>query len=123
MQTQADNLRNIFTGLAFTNPQQHARMAQDIGVEPMRGVSGGYGSDTPMSDSGKTFTDAGAQIQKGVHATAGSQTDRKKRPTLTESKVHTTGYEPSFANTSSVCLRGSAVCTSQISSTMPTTRR
>jgi hypothetical protein len=103
METQAANLRNMFTGLAFTDPQQHARMAADIGVQPMRGVSGGYGSDTPMSDPEKTFTDAGAQTHKGVHATAGSQTDAgvsrgdrplKKRPTLTDSEVHTEGYDP-----------------------------
>jgi hypothetical protein len=129
MDTQAQNLRNMFTGTAFSDPVQHARMARDIGVDPI-GVSGGYdpdvpmsggsgpevpisgpdeaserygpdvpvsegyGPEVPMSEPDNTFADAGGQTEEDVHATAGTKTKRKKKPTLTESEVHTTGYDP-----------------------------
>jgi hypothetical protein len=35
MDTQAQNLRNMFTGTAFSDPMRHAKMARDIGVDPI----------------------------------------------------------------------------------------
>jgi hypothetical protein len=108
MQTQADNLRNMFTGAAFSDPMQHAKMARDIGVDPIggsSGVSGGYGPDAHMSEPDKTFANAGEQTEfQGVHTgaqtqteqgmNAGTQTEKRKRPTLSSSETFTSSYEP-----------------------------
>jgi hypothetical protein len=98
----------MFTGAAFSDPMQHAKMARDIGVDPIggsSGVSGGYGPDAHMSEPDKTFANAGEQTEfQGVHAgaqtqteqgmNAGTQTEKRKRPTLSSSETFTSSYEP-----------------------------
>jgi hypothetical protein len=116
MQTQADNLRNMFTGAAFSDPMQHAKMARDIGVDPI-GVSGGYDPevpisgeagepplkphDTPMSgEAGEPPLNPDDHMPGPERTFANARsgpdepTPRRRRPTLSNSDTFTSSYEP-----------------------------
>jgi hypothetical protein len=109
----------MFTGAAFSDPMQHAKMARDIGVDPIgtwgepplnprdTPMSGEAGEpplnphDTPMSGNGGEPPLNPDDHMPGPERTFADArtgpdepTPRRRRPTLSNSDTFTSSYEP-----------------------------